>query len=590
MLSPVPDVLPHVAAVPVSGQAATGRSSCDIPPPDAVETPDVSGAYPRLHDEELEALRHVGRRQHLDPGDVLFREGDLTCDFLAILDGLVAVVEGTGDDERVLAVHGPRRFLGELSLLTNQALFTSAVARTEGEVLVVPIDRLRELVATDPGLGDLIMRAYLIRRSILIGLGTGFKIVGSHHSADTRRLREFATRNRLPHRWIDLEHDAHAEALLQRLGIAPQDLPVVFWRGELMRNPTNAELARTIGLRSPHTSVARCDLLVVGGGPAGLAAAVYGASEGLTTITLDGVATGGQAGTSPRIENYLGFPAGISGAALAERAEVQAQRFGARFMVPAQATAIDRVDAHYRVRLEDGGEVTGRTVLIATGARYRRLEAKGIDEFESTSIFYAATPVEAGLCGSDDVVVVGGGNSAGQASLFLARTGARVRLLVRARELGARMSRYLADRIERAPGLDVLLHTEVHELRGEDDELESIVVEDNHSGDRSEVPARALFVFIGAEPHAAWLSDLVALDDRGFVLTGSDAARSPCTDAGRDGSWRPGPLETTACGVFAVGDVRSGSVKRVSAAVGEGSMVVRLISDHLDQRWGGVGR
>jgi thioredoxin reductase (NADPH) len=538
------------------------------------ETPDLDGAFPRLSQRQLQTLAAHGRRRPVAPGDVLYREGDEGCDFFVVLEGRVAVLEDFGGAGRVVAVHGPGRFLGELGLLTGQAAFLTAVAVERGEVLAVPADRLRELVCQDPDLGDLVLRAYLLRRSMLIELGAGFRIIGSRYSPDIRRLREFAARNRLPHRWIDLERDKEAEALLRELGIRPEETPVVIWRGEqVLRNPSNAELARVIGLPVPRPGPDRCDLVIVGAGPAGLAAAVYGASEGLATVTLDAVATGGQAGTSSRIENYPGFPSGISGGELADRTVIQAEKFGARITVPAEAVGLERRDGHHLVRLGDGDAVAARTVVVATGARYRRLAVPRLEEFEGTSVHYAATPVEARLCRGDPVAVVGGGNSAGQAAVFLTRFARRVSLLVRGDDLRADMSRYLADRIERLPGVEVLLHTEVRELLG-DDALEELVVEDNHTGERRTLAARAMFVFIGAEPHTGWLGDQLALDDRGFVLTGADA--------GRDGDRLPSLLETSQPGVFAVGDVRSGSIKRVTSAVGEGAMAVRLIHEYLE--------
>jgi thioredoxin reductase (NADPH) len=540
-------------------------------PEPLLETPDGDGAFPRLSDEQIQRLSGRGERRRVQAGEVLVREGDERYDFFVVLEGKVAIVHGNGGcDERLIAVHGPGRFLGELSLLTGQAAFFTAVVREAGEVLVVPVERLRRLVALDAGLGDLILRAYLIRRELLIGIGAGFRIVGSRYSPDTRRLREFASRNRLPHQWIDVEEDSAAETLLRELSVAPDETPVVIWAREVLRNPSNVELARRIGLPAPRTPQDVSDLVVVGAGPGGLAAAVYGASEGLTTLTLDAVATGGQAGTSSRIENYLGFPSGISGAELAERATIQAEKFGAQLSVPAEATALELRDGHYSVTVADGPTITGRTIVIATGARYCKLPVPGLERFEGTSVFYAATLVEAMMCRDDPIAVVGGGNSAGQATLFLARHAGRVRLLVRGDDLGKSMSRYLADRIERNPDVEVMLHTEVREAIG-DESLEALVVEDNRTGARKVLPARELFVFIGAEPHTAWLADKVALDDRGFVLTGVQA-----------NSDRPAlPLETSLPGVLAVGDVRSGSIKRVASAVGEGAMAVRLVHDHL---------
>jgi thioredoxin reductase (NADPH) len=538
------------------------------------ETPDLDGAFPRLSEQQLLALEAHGERRRVRQGEVIYREGDERCDFYVVLEGQVAIFEGYGGAVRVVAVHGPRRFLGELGLLTGQAAFLTAVALEPGEVLVVPVERLRELVSQDAAFGDLVLRAYLIRRSMLIELGAGFRIVGSRYSPDTRRLREFAARNRLPHRWIDLEKDKEAERLLRQLGVAPEETPVVIWRGEqVLRNPSNAELARAIGLPAPKPGGTVCDLVIVGAGPAGLAAAVYAASEGLATVTFDAIATGGQAGTSPRIENYPGFPSGISGSELTERTVIQAEKFGADINVPAEATALEQRDGHHLVRLDDGQAVEGRTVVVATGARYRKLPVPRLEEFEGTSVHYAATHVETQLCHGDPVAVVGGGNSAGQAAVFLMKHAARVSLLIRGGDLGRSMSRYLADRIERTPGIEVLRHTEVRELVGEG-ALEAVVVEDNRTGSRRRLEARALFVFIGAEPHTGWLGDRLALDDRGFILTGADAVR----DDGR----QPFLLETSLPGVFAAGDVRSGSIKRVTSAVGEGAMAIRLAHEYLE--------
>ena len=549
-----------------------------------IETPDINGAFPSLTDEQIETLAAYGQRRPTREGDVLFRQGDPDCDFFVILAGRVAIVEGCGSDERVISVHGPGRFLGELNLLTGQAVFVTAVVREAGEVLAVPVPRLRELVTHDSSLGDLILRAYLIRRSMLISLGAGLRIVGSRYSPDTRRLREFIARNRLPHRWIDLEDDRQADALLAHLGVAPNETPVVILSGDkVLRNPSNTELARAIGLKVPSTPRAVVDLVVVGGGPAGLGAAVYAASEGLTAVMLEAVATGGQASTSSRIDNYLGFPSGISGSELAERAEVQARRFGARIDVPAKAAALEVSDGYYTIRLVDDSTVVTRTVLIATGARYRKLDVPRLEEFEATSVYYAATDVEAQMCRSDPVAVVGGGNSAGQATIFLARHAPIVYLLVRGDDLRKEMSVYLVDQIERCPNVEILYHTEVRELIGRDS-LEAIVVEDNRTGERRKIEARPLFVFIGAEPHVGWLGDQLALDSRGFILTGRDAARDPAVAVFADTGSPPSFLETSRPGVFAAGDVRSGSIKRVAAAVGEGAMAVRLVHEYFSNR------
>jgi thioredoxin reductase (NADPH) len=544
------------------------------------ETPDLYGAFPRLSQSQVDALAVYGRRRPIEAGEVLFREGDPRCDFFVILAGKVAIVEGYGGDERVIGVHGPGRFLGELNLLTGQAEFVTAVVPEPGEVLVIPVERLREVLARDSPLADLILRAYLLRRSLLIELGTGFRIVGSRFNPETRRLREFAARNRLPHRFIDLEEDMAAEAVLCRLDVKPDETPVVIWRADrVLRNPSNSELAQLFGLRRPALPIEVADLIIVGAGPAGMAAAVYASSEGLATVVLEAAAPGGQAGTSPRIENYLGFPAGISGAELAERAVIQAEKFGAPIVVPAEAVALEPGDGYHTVRIDDGTSTAAVAVLITSGARYRKLAVPRLEQLEGVSVYYAATPIEARACVGGPAIVVGGGNSAGQAALFLADHAEKVTLVIRS-NLGKDMSRYLVDQLERHPNIEILDHTEVRELIG-DDPLQGVVAENNQTGARRTLNARTLFVFIGAKPHVGWLSDQVALDKHGFVLTGEAASRQSEDGHTRSGGRTPSLLETSRPGVFAAGDVRSGSIKRVAAAVGEGSMAVRLVHERL---------
>lgn len=560
----------------------------DIPQVDD-ETPDELGAFPRLTDDQVATLEVGGARRPVSTGEVLIREGEPSNDFFVILSGTVAIIdEGDGDSgRRILRVHGPGRFLGELGLLEGQVAFFTAEAIEDGEILVVPAERVRELVAHDLVLSDLILRAYLVRRHLLIGLGSGFRIIGSCYSPDTLRLREFAMRNRLPHRWTDVEQDERAEQLLRSLDVAPEDTPVVIWHGEkVLRNPPNAELARIVGLPVPDpvrdaTQDVR-DLIVVGAGPAGLAASVYGASDGLNTVTLESIAAGGQAGTSSRIENYLGFPAGISGAELAERAVIQAGKFGARLLVSAEVTGLVPEDWYHALPLADGGVVRGRALVLATGARYRKLTVPGIEALEGTSVYYAATHQEAQMCGTDPVAIVGGGNSAGQATVFLAGSVSRVHLLIRGNDLGKSMSRYLVDQIERHPRVTVHRNTEVRMVHGEK-YLEEIVVEDTDRGEQDTLRVRALFVFIGAVPYTGWLADTIALDDHGFVRTGMDAVPARADGNRRIGNRSPRTLETSLPGLFAAGDVRSGSVKRVASAVGEGAMAVRQIHEYFDR-------
>jgi thioredoxin reductase (NADPH) len=552
------------------------RAPAENPP--LAETPDVHGAFPRLNTVQIESLDDIGERHRTHPGEVLYAQGQVSAEFFVILSGTVAIVEG--DDERIVRVHGPGRFLGELGLMEGQPCFVGAVVSEPGEVLIVPVRALRERILHDPLLGDLILRAYLIRRSLLIGLGSGFRIIGSCFSPDTKRLVEFAARNRLPHRLIDLEKDEQAEVVLRRFGIGVGETPVVVLRGsDVLRNPSNAELARRMGLREAEHPDAVQDVLVVGAGPAGLAAAVYGTSDGLSVSVMDAVATGGQAGTTSLIENYLGFPSGVSGAELAERSVIQADKFGARISVPAEAVSLEPRDGYYAVCFDDGIEIIARTIVIATGARYRRLAVPQIERFEATSVYYAATLHEARRCRADPVAVVGGGNSAGQAALFLARNSPRVYLVVRGADLTESMSRYLVDQVEQQPRIEVLKHTEVCELIGRG-KLESLVVRDKLTSERGVLDARAMFVFIGAAPYTAWLSGMIDLDEKGFVVTGAERIDG-AADAWRHLGRQPFVLETSRPGVFAVGDVRSGSIKRVGSAVGEGAMAVRLIHEHF---------
>jgi thioredoxin reductase (NADPH) len=453
----------------------------------------------------------------------------------------------------------------------------SAVVRDDGEILQIPAQRLREVLSDDEELSNVVLRAFMSRRAILIDIGAGVKVVGSRYSRDARRVREFLTRNRTPHQWMDVEDDQEAEALLCGLGIAAAETPVVISGDGVLRNPSNGDIARQLGFGSRGGPPPLCDLVIVGAGPAGLAAAVYGATEGLDTQVIDSVAFGGQASTSSRIENYLGFPTGISGSELAERAIIQARRFGARMVVPAEAVALARDDGHYRIDLGDGSVVNGRAVIVATGAQYRKLDLPDLERYEGVGVYYAATQVEAHLCADDPVVIVGGGNSAGQAAMFLSQHARNCSLLIRGNDLTKSMSRYLIDEIERSGRTDLLTNREIVGLRG-DNALEAVVVRDRRTGEHEELEAKALFVFIGASPHTDWLRGQVAMDEHCFLLTGRDVQGDELALYGEE---QPFFLETSAPGIFAVGDVHAGSIKRVASAVGEGSMAVKLVHERL---------
>jgi thioredoxin reductase (NADPH) len=537
---------------------------------------------PRLREDQLAILKRYGHRRKTEVGDVLFRAGDTENDFIVILQGVVEVIDDFAGEARTIGTFHGGRFLGELNMLTGQAMYLTAVVSEAGEVLAIPRERLKEVVTEEQNLSDLILKAFLARRAYMIRTGLGLRIIGSRHSTGARRLREIAARNRVPHVWIELEEDPEALALLERFGAKPSETPVTVWQGkDVLKNPTDAEFALTTGLKVDAALDATYDLVVVGAGPAGLGASVYGASEGLSTLALESIALGGQAGTSSRIENYPGFPAGLSGFELASRVLVQADKFGAQTAVPLKAVGLRRQDGHYRVELSEGGEVAARSVIAATGARYRRLDVPRLEAFEGVSVHYAATQAEAQRCEGEEVAVVGGGNSAGQAALFLAARTRRVYLLIRSDDLNKSMSKYLVKRITNAENVELLANTEVRELLGED-RLEGVVVEDNRSSARRTLDAQALFAFIGADANTGWLRGSVQLDERGFVLTGRELDGSVFDeDAWQERSGEPFLLETSLPGVFAAGDVRAGSIKRCASAVGEGAMAVRLVHQYL---------
>ena len=538
------------------------------------------GRSPALDAGQLEVLRRYGTERDVAAGEVLFADGDETYDLIVMLDGTAEIIQGySRPGATLIARYSRSQFLGEIGMLTGQRAYLTAVATSAGRVLAVPVAQLRVVMASDPGLSDLILRTFLLRHSILMRRGAGLTLVGSRFDPDTRRLLEVLARNRLVSTWLDLEASPEAEAIVRGLDLAVADLPIVIVPGgPLLRNPGGRALLDALGIsgaEGPYPAGA-CDLLVVGGGPAGLAASVYGASEGLATILAEETALGGQAGTSSRIENLLGFPAGLSGEELAARAALQAQKFGARIKQAARAISLSSADGLHQVSFDDGDTVQAKSVIIATGAHYNRLPLDRLAEFEGVGVYYAATQAEAQACGISPVAVVGGGNSAGQAALFLSRSCAEVHILIRGESLEASMSRYLTDRIEQDPRIMVWPRTQVTALTGTG-ELQGVRIgRAGHQGE-SELAIRGLFIFIGAEPRTSWLAGQLAEDSDGFLLTGTDIPASGL--AGE--TTTPLFLETSQPGIFAVGDVRSGSVKRAAAAIGEGSMAVRLVFDRL---------
>jgi thioredoxin reductase (NADPH) len=541
---------------------------------------DDAVAFPTLGAAEVAVFEGLGTRRAMAEGEFLFRDGDPTYDFYVIVSGAVEIVVNPDGEERVITRHGAGRFLGELSLLTGQRAYLSARVVESGEVIQVPRETLRHVIATRPSLSDTILAAFIARRSgLLQTAATAIRVVGSRFSPESLRVREFLARNSIPHEWMESERDAGVESLLREFGVAPGELPVVIASGTVLRRPTPGELSAYLGLTVDSVSDRCFDLVVVGAGPAGLAAAVYGASEGLHTLVVEMIGVGGQAGGSSRIENYLGFPLGISGGELTERAFVQAEKFGAVVSSPCTAESLKEQAGHLTVRLSDGTDVAGRAVIVASGARYRRLDVERLDEFEDNGVYYAATEMEARICASSPVLVVGGGNSAGQAAMFLAeQADSPVTVIIRGSDLGANMSRYLVERIEANPRIRVLTNARITAVDG-DRSLTSARVT-TADGDAT-LPCVALFSFIGAEPSAGWLSRCAALDDRGFVLTDLSLGEEDLGERWAALGRRPLPFETSHPGLFAAGDVRSGSTKRVAAAVGEGSASVRSVHEHL---------
>ena len=545
----------------------------------AIELPER--AAPTLGAEPLRELASLGEERAVEVGDVLYRAGDESYDFLVVLEGTVDIIRPDAEGDALITTHGAGRFLGELNMLTGQRLYLTARVSEAGRVLAVPAHEFRRVMASKPELADTIFSAFVARRELL-RLGEGarsLRIIGSRYSSGAMALRAFAARSRLPHEWIDIEDADDVDVLLAGMGFRPRDTPIVITTTGVLRHPSPGELAEHLGLTFRQAPGYMFDLVVVGSGPAGLAAAVYGASEGLDTISLDAVSTGGQAGASSRIENYVGFPNGISGEELASRAAIQAQRLGARLNAPCQVAGLRVEDGFEVIVLADGSEVPARTVIVASGARYRRLAVDDLDRFEGAGVYYAATDLEARICAGQPVIVVGGANSAGQAAIYLAQQRSEVSIVIRGDDLTHSMSHYLIERIEADPRIELLTTTEVRALSGSD-HLEQVTLEQTRSGERRTVDCSGLFCFIGADPATAWLGGALELDAKGFVLT-DRALPAAIADGPLFGPRAPLPFETSVPGVFAVGDVRSGSLKRVAAAVGEGSSAVRSVHDHL---------
>lgn len=534
-------------------------------------------AFPTLSEHQIGTLSKYAKRRHFHHDEPLFTAGLSTATFFVVLSGAVEILDHSGDTPKTVVVHEPGEFTGDIDILTRRVSIVSAVARGETEVLEVAPADIRRIIAEDPQMGDIILHAFIARREQLIESGfKGVRVIGSRNSRDTYRIREFLSRNQVPVTWVDVDTDSGAAELLNHFDVGDEALPVVLCAGQpLLRNPSTLDLAQAVGLKRPiGTEV--FDLVIVGAGPAGLAAAVYGASEGLSTLLLDADSPGGQAGASNAIENYLGFPTGITGANLTRAATLQAQKFGARLSMPAPATALEDDGSHLTVRLSDGEGAFARCVLIATGADYRKLDVPELDRFEGLGVYYVATKTELDACGDSEVVIVGAGNSAGQAAVYLAQHTQHVTILVRRDNMRQTMSSYLIDRIEATPNVEVLYTTQVRELHG-DARLERIAVENTTTGELRTIETAALFTLIGAVPRTDWLPGQIDTDPKGFVCTGRQLANA----RGWTRKRQPFLLETSQAGVFAAGDVRLGSAKRVAAAVGEGAMAVMFVHEYL---------
>jgi len=541
-----------------------------------------SVAFPKLDESQIASIPRCGAAslERYDTGRKLFEVGDRDFKFFVIKSGEVEILDESGDSPRTIAVHGPGEFTGEVGQLTGRPAVVTAVARTAVEAYAITTDALRQILNQCPDVSDVILHAFIARRQLLRESGnfTGVRVIGSRYSRDAFRIREFLARNRVLFTFFDVESDSDVDRLLKRFGLPEKDTPVVAWGNRLLlRNPSNRDLAEALGIRRPLEKTVY-DLAVVGAGPGGLAAAVYGASEGLTTVVLERTAPGGQAATSMRIENYLGFPTGVTGYELAERAVVQANKFGAIVSVPTPVVSLEFDNAYSVLKLEGGESIVAKCLLISTGADYRRLDAEGCARFEGNGVYYAATYNEAQMCRGADVAVVGGGNSAGQAAVFLATQARRVYLLLRGDSLDKSMSAYLARRIESTPNIEVHRNTEVLRMNG-DGRLGSVEVVDKKTGEVRTLDVAALFSFIGALPRTEWLPPEIDRDEKQFVRTGPELAQSNRWTARR----QPFLLETSRPGVFAAGDVRSGSVKRVASAVGEGAMAVQFVHEYLKE-------
>jgi thioredoxin reductase (NADPH) len=543
----------------------------------------IEQIFPKLTSAQIGRIEAHGHIRVVQRGELLVEQGDTSVPFFVVITGELEIVRPFGAHETLVTVHGSGQFTGEVNTLSGRRSFFRVRATKPGKVIELDHQQMLTLVQTDAELGDILMRAFILRRVELIAAGVGdIVLIGSTYSAGTLRIKEFLMRNGHPYSYIDLEHDPDVQNLLDSFQISASEIPVLICRGQLaLRNPSNQQIADCLGFNESIDQTQVRDLVVIGAGPSGLAAAVYGASEGLDVLVLETSSPGGQAGSSSRIENYLGFPTGISGQELASRAYLQAQKFGAEILI-AKVTQLICDRKPYVIEVAGGARISARTVVIATGAQYRKLPLENLSRFEGAGVYYGATYVEAQLCGGEEVIVVGGGNSAGQAAVFLAQTTRRVHMLVRSTSLADSMSRYLIRRIENNPTIVFRPQTEIVALEG-GNRLNSVYWRDSQTGQTEKHEISHLFIMTGADPNTHWLNGCIALDAKGFIKTGSDLSPDNLSAAGWPLMRQPYLLETSLPGVFAVGDVRGGSIKRVASAVGEGSIAISFVHKVLQE-------
>ncbi len=553
-------------------------------PLDSTAPSRLERLFPTLTSAQMARVGARGRRRPIARGDVLVDVGDQNVPFFVVVSGEIQALRPSGATETLIVAHGPGQFSGEAIMITGRRAMGRLRASEAGEAIELTRQQLLALIQTDAELSEILMRAFILRRLELIAHDFGdVVVIGSTHCAGTLRVKEFLTRNGHPFHYVDLDRDADAQALLDQFHVGAADVPVLIGcGGAVLRNPSNAEIAESLGFNEAIDQTRVSDLVIVGAGPAGLAAAVYGASEGLNVLVLEAGSPGGQAGSSSRIENYLGFPTGISGLDLTARAYAQAQKFGAQVMIAKGATRLACDRQPYGVQIDGGTHLVCRAVIIATGAQYRRPPLENLSRFDGAGVYYAAMPMEAQLCVGEDVIVVGGGNSAGQAAVFLAETATRVHMLVRGEGLADTMSRYLIRRIEDNPAIELRTRTEIIALEG-DRHVERVRWRDDRTGEVDTRDIRHVFMMTGAVPNTGWLERCVVLDDKGFIKTGPDLSQDDLTSAAWPLTRPPYLLETSRPGVFAVGDVRGGNIKRVASAVGEGSIAVAFVHQVLQQ-------